>query len=359
MSEQTVGALKDILQKGIAQSIFSAAQLVVSDSNGICVDIAVGQTKSRLEKNGIYVPQTITHESLFDIASLTKPLATAGLVMKAVEAGALSLDQKLVTLDCVKLPSWLLASTIADLLSHRTPLQAWINFYDSMPSIEDHRGARLCIERMIEESSPRKDASAYCYSDLGYLLLGFILESLYGDSLEHLFTEMLAIPLGLQSQMMYCPLHHVEQKRIVATCWRHGCTVQGHPDDANACALTHYAGHAGLFASALAVDAYVRAILNGSFPCDSKIVDAFLSYHHPETPYALGWDRPTSKDSLSARNVGDPVLGHLGFTGCSVWFDTTSKRCVTLLTNRTHTNDDPKSINPLRREVYSLAWNKG
>ncbi len=346
----------ELLQNAIEQSHFSAAQFVVSDKSGIRADIAVGTTIAKNHSNPYQKPYPVDHSTLFDVASITKPIATAGLIMQAVNAKFLDLSLKLVNFDSIGVPSWLLGSTIADLLSHHTMLKPWIDLSGSHYKYSRFRSAREPFEEILQESEPRTDGATYCYSDLGYILLGFLIEDLYGDTISNIFANKIAIPLGLDEEMMFCPLHKIEQKKIVATCKVGHQFAQGHPDDSNARALLHRAGHAGLFASARAIDAYVRALFDGSFPCSKKIINEFVSYRHIETPYALGWDRPTGDNSLSGANKDDHVIGHLGFTGCSVWYDLDKKRCITLLTNRTHLSNSTDDINELRRKLYRLCW---
>jgi len=261
-----------------------------------------------------------------------------------------------VSIDGVQFPLWMLGNTVEQLLSHRTMLPAWVDFHSSMPRLEERKQTKQHFERTVMLMEPRTDDNSWCYSDLGYIYLGFILESLYGKPQNELFFEKIASPLGLERQMCYRPLHYFNQDQIAATCAYANGFIQGHPDDANARALAHVAGHAGLFSSAKNIDKYVRALLNHDFPCNSDTIDYFLNFRHIETPFALGWDRPTSEHSLSGRKPGDPVIGHLGFTGCSVWIDMDTKRVVTLLTNRTHCNSDPGSIATLRKEIHRICW---
>ena len=357
MTNRSVEQINNILLSGIEQHLYSCAQLVVDDIHQPQISLAVGTTRlNNLPGDRGIKGQPIDSHTLFDVASLTKPLATAALMMKACEERAFSLDQKLITLNNISFPPWLLTNTVADLLCHHTQLPAWHDFHGECPREEDHDQAKEYFLSEIYNLSPRDDDKTWCYSDIGYLLLGFMLENHYHTGLTWLFEHKIAKPLGLSSEMMFQPLHRIQREHIPATCAYKNSYIQGHPDDANARAVTHVAGHAGLFASAEAIAAYVRAMLSDTFPCKPEIVHQFISYRHPETPFALGWDRPTSADSLSARNPGDPVIGHLGFTGCSVWIDLDTQRIITLLTNRTHVNSNPKSLAGLRRELYHLCW---
>ena len=352
----TTEIIQQSLEDAISDKLFSCAQCVVADADRTIASIAVGKT--RIEDRRSPIPSlTITPNTLFDVASLTKPLVTAALAMKAVDDGLIGFGQKLISIPSISFPSWLLGDSIESLLSHQTQLPAWIDFHGSTARRESHEQARDHFISVISRLDPREDDSSWCYSDLGYMLLGFILENAYNQNLDDAFKSRIAAPLGLSDDMMFTPLRYRMQKEIPATCPNGATYIQGHPDDANARALTHIAGHAGLFATANAITAFVQKLLSRSFPVSAETITHCLTYRSPRTPFALGWDRPTSEDSLSSRKPGDPVLGHLGFTGCSVWFDTETGRIITLLTNRTHTCDDPKAISKLRRELYKIAWN--
>ncbi|MBR4986800.1 MAG: beta-lactamase family protein [Proteobacteria bacterium] len=349
--------IANLLKQGIEDRLYSGAQLVVSDAKRDVLSLSVGNTRYPQGRGELgSQPVHVTSDTLFDIASVTKPLSTATLMMCAVEEGRFSLDQKLISVSGIQFPSWLLANTVGDLLSHQTALPAWVDFHGTIPRMEDHEGASRYFELVCKRLSPRSDGKTWCYSDLGYILLGLMLERAYDKSLMALFSERVSIPLGLGGKLLYCPLHSVSCADIAATCQYMGAYVQGHPDDANARAMTHVAGHAGLFATAEAISSYVRAMLSKNFVCQPETVRRFIEYRSPNTPFALGWDRPTSEDSLSGRRPGENVIGHLGFTGCSVWIDLDTKRSVTLLTNRTHANSDPGSLAPLRREIYRRCW---
>ena len=349
--------ITDLLNQGIDARLFSGAQLVVSDDKHDILSLCAGNTRFPIARNELgCVPLAITPDTIFDIASITKPLATAGLMMCAVAERKFALDQKLISVPDLQFPSWSLANTLVDLLSHQTDLPAWVDFHGAIPRVEDHDTASRFFELECKRLQPRTDGKTWCYSDVGYILLGLMLERSYHMHLSDLFAQKIARPLGLGMQMLYSPLHWVMRNQIAATCHYMGAYIQGHPDDANARALTHVAGHAGLFATAEAIAAYVRAMLSDNFVCSSEIMREFLTYKSSRTPFALGWDRPTSEDSLSGRRPGENVIGHLGFTGCSVWIDLDTKRSVTLLTNRAHENDDPGSIASLRREIYRMCW---
>ncbi len=351
--------LSDLLKKCIANHLFTGAQLVVQQDANTLVQLAEGSTKNFSTKTACaYCPVvSITHDTLFDVASLTKPLVTTSLVMHAVEHKKLSISQKIVRLLPDNLPYWLLECTIADLLTHSTPLQAWIDLHSTQSEATDHENATKNVIRQIALSEPRTNTNQCCYSDLGFIILGYIIELLYHEPLDVLFRHLIAKPLGLEQSLTYYPLHHVDQKNCAATHFFLENPLQGHPDDDNVRAMNHVAGHAGLFASASAIAAFCAALQNGQFPISKSTISLFVNYIAPHSTYALGWDRPTSTSSLSSRLPGEHVIGHLGYTGCSVWIDLDTQRSVTLLTNRSHVNNEPASIAEARREIHNLAWN--
>ena len=349
--------VRDILLKGIAEGLYSGAQLVVSEVDQTTLSLAVGTTRLRNTPNDLSCSaSSVTPHTLFDLASLTKPIATSTLMMLAYDDGIYSPEQKLIAINGMQFPAVVLGKKVGDLLSHQTPLPAVFDLHGAVPRCEDHFSATHYAQLDTLSITPRKDGETWCYSDVGYILLGMMIENAYGASLDKVFSTRITSKLGLQTSLLYNPLHWIPRATIAATSLYCGAYLQGHPDDANARALTHMAGHAGLFGSAEAVAAFVRAMLSGHFPIRRSTVVKFLTYRSPNTPFCLGWDRPTSDDSLSARKQTDNVIGHLGFTGCSVWIDMNTLRSVTLLTNRVHLQDNPKAINDLRREVYRLCW---
>ena len=350
--------IHNLLEQGIASNLFTAAQCVVASPKSKRISLSLGKTRLSRYPSRFQCPVCdVTDQSLFDVASLTKPLATTALIMKAMDEGVLEPHQKLINIVHGSLPSWLMGYTLEDLLTHSTPLIAWADFHHAMVTPDSHENAVRRVLAEINSLPPRTDTDVCCYSDLGFIILGYLLELCYAKPLNKLFAEKIAKPLQLEETMMYLPLHHTDDKNCVATHpFVGGYALQGHPDDDNTRAMVHVAGHAGLFATANAIADYVDALLSGHFPVSQKMIRYFTTYHAEHSTYALGWDRPTSANSLSGRLPGDPVIGHLGYTGCSVWIDLKTKRHITLLTNRSHVNTDPASIADLRRAVYKIAW---
>jgi CubicO group peptidase (beta-lactamase class C family) len=299
-----------------------------------------------------------TGETVFDLASLTKVIATTTLAMRKIDEGALSLD------DPVRqwMPEWRgtdrAAVTIRDLLAHASGLPAYLPFF------RDHTGRaefEPAICRIPLEYSPGTQS---IYSDLGFILLGFILEDLYAGlsraagrldpaaTLAARFRTLASFvtsePLTFNPPRAWRP--HTAPTEVEA--WR-GRLLVGEVHDENAWALSGAAGHAGLFGTAAAVGAFARAVLR-TIAGEPVLAQpkTFLEFIRPTTvpgsSRALGWDtmRPTS--SCGTR-LSASAIGHTGFTGTSLWIDWERDLYVVLLTNRVHPtreNDRIRAIRP-------------
>jgi CubicO group peptidase (beta-lactamase class C family) len=285
---------------------------------------------------------SVTGETIFDLASLTKVLATTTRAMEAVEAGALSLDATIAA----HLADWRGTDrgdvTIADLLEHASGLTAYLPFF------RDHHG-RVEFTRAIStlplEYAPRTRS---IYSDLGFILLGFILEDV-------------GFPLGdyrLKAEDLRFRPPREWKERCAPTeldLWR-GRLLQGEVHDENAWALGGIAGHAGMFGTAAAVGAYAREVLKG--------LRGTATFARPETfarfaaksrvagsSRALGWDTMLPTSSCGAR-LSPRALGHTGFTGTSLWLDPELDLYVVFLTNRVHPSRVNNRIQPVRRALH-------
>lgn len=305
----------------------------------------------------------VDRDTIFDIASLTKVLATTTLAMRAVDDGLLRLE------DLVGdwIPEWRGADrqhvTIADLLAHASGLTAYLPFY------KDHTGRiefQQAIATMPLEYEPR---TASVYSDLGFILLGFILEDARARASAATGARAFDPAASLAGQFRRVaslvtdePLTFLPGRdwrpRIAPTgqdAWR-GRTLIGEVHDENAWALGGVAGHAGLFATAAAVGAFARAALHtiGGNPILAHVdtMRRFISGSGvPGSSRALGWDtmRPTSS---CGTKMSATAIGHTGFTGTSLWIDWERDLYVALLTNRVHPTRENPLLKALRPRVH-------
>ena len=299
-----------------------------------------------------------TAETIFDLASLTKVIATTTLAMRHVDEGLTPLDLPVAE----ALRTWRGADRemvmVRDLLEHASGLTAHLAFY------RDHVGRaefEPAIGRLPLEYAPRTGS---IYSDLGFILLGFILTDRHpsGMGLSAQFDEV-AARRGWGDMRFHPP---PEWRRRTAPTeqdpWR-GRTLIGEVHDENAWALEGAAGHAGLFGSAGAVGRFARDILRG-FGGDGPLASAatFRAFHTrstvPGSSRAVGWDTMLPTSSCGTRLSADSI-GHTGFTGTSLWIDPASDRYVVLLTNRVHPSRSNEAILALRPAFHDAVMATG
>jgi CubicO group peptidase (beta-lactamase class C family) len=292
-------------------------------------------------------------DTIFDLASLTKVMSTAPLLMQQVERGAIALDDRVFRHIGAWHGSDRDAVTMRDLLEHASGLPAWKPFFEA------HRG-RAAFEQAISTTPleyPRLTKAVY--SDLGFMLLGFILDA--GDvPLSARFDSMLA-QMGIVQDLQFNP-PDLWKKRTAPTRndpWR-GRVLVGEVDDDNAYALGGVAGHAGLFGTAAAVGDYARHLLQvldgrtGAFR--QATLEEFIVRpgRVPGSSRALGWDTMLPTSSCGTR-MSARAFGHTGFTGTSLWIDPERGVYVVLLTNRVHPTSENNAIKQVRAAVHDAV----
>jgi CubicO group peptidase (beta-lactamase class C family) len=301
----------------------------------------------------------VRDETLFDIASLTKPLVAA-IALRLIARGVLSFDTRAEALlpDARGTPGG--AATLEQLLSHRSGLASWGGFYLDVPHEPGSSAARRWI---LAEACRRADegpAGRAVYSDLGYMIAGEMIARAAGQDLDDLLTCEIARPLGIpQDQLVYAgaltPEKRAELARRCAATerdeWR-GVLVRGEVHDENCAALGGVAGHAGVFATAKAICTFGRAYLD-SLNGRNEFLPVELVEHalaaRPGGSYRLGWDAKSSEHSAAGRRMSDKTFGHLGFTGTSIFLDPLRDLVVVLLSNRvcpSRANEKIKGFRP-------------
>lgn len=317
----------------------------------------------------------VTTETLWDVASLTKPLCVVSLAMKALDEGLIDLDEPITRrvpdLQDDERRRW----TPRMLLRHRSGLPDWRPYVDWLlerhPSALPGTGPAVARLRswVVREPLLATPGVATVYSDLGYMLLGWWLEDVWQDGLDRAFATHVAGPLGLRTAT-YVPivgwdargaLRHRSTVAPTEQCTFRGRLVVGEVHDENAFALGGIAGHAGLFATARDVGVWADALLRsleGRGPWSRGTARAFLYPEPPlsDTTWRLGLDSPTPGASSAGTRVSRSAVGHLGFTGCSVWIDPPRRASVVLLSNRVHPTRLNESIRQLRPHLHDLLW---
>jgi CubicO group peptidase (beta-lactamase class C family) len=336
-------AARDILKQAIADRAFPAATIEVGNSHQPLWREAFGRLTFDPESS------PTRNDTVFDLASLTKVLSTTTLVMRQVERGILSLDDPIVDHVAGWRDQGPIVVTIRDLLSHAAGLAAHVPYY------LDHEGRdafETAIQRTPRAYEPR---SKSVYSDLGFMLLGFIL-----DRIAPLATQFdtLRVHMGNIQDLQFVP-PAIWKPRTAPTRidpWRERLLV-GEVDDDNAWALGGIAGHAGLFGVAGSVGEFARHMLQvlegrtGAFTRETAQTFVARRTEIPDSSRALGWDTMLPTSSCGTR-MSPRAFGHVGFTGTSLWIDPERSLYVTLLTNRVHPTPDNNAIARIRPALH-------
>ena len=338
-------AIARLLDDALASGLGSAAAVSVGDA-GIEVFRHVAGHTRRLPDLG----ERITEHTPFDVASLSKPMATVALAMVLVGDGQLDLAAPVRAY----IPDAATTGTVRQLLGHSAGCAAHVEFFRRLRAERpaDPRARLVSLASREEAGPPGVNA---VYSDLGFIVLGAALEAAGGARLDAQFAQRIAGPLGLSAR--YGPA-----AGAVATELDERGLVCGVVHDENAYEGGGVLGHAGLFASLDDVARFAQAIVAASAPFDREVVARFFrDAPLPRASWRLGWDTPSHTPGVSAagdRWPRDGAVGHMGFTGTSIWLDVPRRRWVVLLTNRVHPTrfaGTADRIKALRRAVHDAV----
>jgi len=343
-------AARQLLERAVADKAFPAAVVEVGTAHQPLWHEAFGHLT--FDSNSA----ATRDDTVFDLASLTKVLATTPLVMRMVERGGLGLSDPV----SMHVALWHdehggTPVTIRDLLAHCSGLPAHLPLYRTLKGRVAFESA-ICATPLAY--TPR---SKSIYSDLGFMLLGFILEGL-GAPLSLQF-DTLRQQMGIQDLQFNPPT--LWQPRTAPTRrdeWR-GRLLVGEVDDDNTWALGGVAGHAGLFGAAHSVGECARHLLQilegrqGVF--QEQTLRTFISRRAdvPGSSRALGWDTMLPTSSCGTR-LSPQAFGHVGFTGTSLWIDPEAAIYVVLLTNRVHPTPDNDAIKEVRPAFHDAVMDE-
>jgi CubicO group peptidase (beta-lactamase class C family) len=354
-----------VLRQGVEAECFPGAVLVVGYQGKLVYEEAVG--------NAALIPSArrMTVDTVFDLASLTKPIATATALMLLLEAGKVRLDDPIDTY----LDTWCRPAcdtpTLRQLLSHCSGLPAWRPYYQTIdrtsPPLDRRRAAYAALHREPLATHP---GTMVRYSDLGFILLGEVVEAVSGTPLDAFCRQKIFAALHLGD----IEFRNLEQLQPVGIpfasteyCpWRRRI-IDGEVHDENAWIMGGVAGHAGLFATGRQVWQFAQSFLYGlkgrSWLVSTRTARTFTTCQGaPEgSTWALGWDMPTPAKSSAGQYFSPAAIGHLGFTGTSLWIDPTKQVIVVLLTNRVHPSRQREGIRIFRPLIHdavmrALAW---
>ncbi|HEY0005092.1 MAG TPA: serine hydrolase domain-containing protein [Pyrinomonadaceae bacterium] len=353
------------LTERIAAHDFPSAVYAVAERGQPVLADALGHAVLEPQK------RRATIETIYDLASLTKPLITGLLCARRIEQGELELDERVARY----LPEFKRADkasiTVRELLTHTSGLPAWRPLY-ILAGGKSEETLGVIVDQPLEATPGQK----VIYSDLGFITLGFLLERLKGSRLAQLAREEIFDPLGLkrtffnpdkamQTGVAACETGNAferetcgtEQSALYAD-WREQL-IWGEVHDGNAHFLGGAAGHAGLFSDAGETLRLARQFLAGYTELLRPETCALFRTNMTEgleEARSVGWQLAATRDSTAGQSLPPDSFGHLGFTGTSCWSDPLHERIFILLTNRTHAHPPPfVNINSVRRRFHMLA----
>lgn len=337
--------------KRCVNDAFPGAVILIARKGIIALHEAYGYSQI------VPIKREMTKDTIFDLASLTKSLATSIIIMRLIEDGFISLKQRISTIfNEIDKNDIKREITVWNLLTHTSGLPAWEPFYKGFKSREE------IIKAALNAFPSNKPGEKYTYSDLGYIILTGIAEEVTGEAFDKLFEKYVTVPLDLKDTMFNPPNHL--KSRIAATemCeWRKEVLV-GSVHDENAYAMNGVSGHAGLFSTALEVAKIGHMMLNhgvyGSKEILSKSSVQIMTKNHVKNlgaGYGLGWMINDTPDGTSAGDLfSEKSFGHTGFTGTSIWIDPEKELIVVLLTNRVHPSRQNTKLIELRPKIHNL-----
>ena len=330
-----------ILQTAIAARAFPACSLAVTFRGELVAHKALGRFT--------YDPASpvVTTASLFDLASLTKVVATTAVAMILYERGLLDLEAPVaaIVLEFANHDGRRREVTLRMLLAHSSGLPVYEKLFLRAMTREDLLQAAFTTPLA---AAPGARAE---YSDIGFIILGVVLERLADESLDAFCQREIFGPLGMANttfnpaRALKASIPPTDDDRTFRR-----RIIQGEVQDENASVLGGIAGHAGLFSTAEDLALFAHAMLNSGHPILRPATVELFSRREsaPEgTSRALGWDTP-SAPSQSGKYFSPRSFGHLGYTGTSLWIDAERQLSITLLTNRTWPDCQNEAIKQVR-----------
>jgi beta-glucosidase-like glycosyl hydrolase/CubicO group peptidase (beta-lactamase class C family) len=340
-----------VLENAIADSVFPGAQVAIVRNDTLIASRGFGRQT--------YNPESpeVTIETIYDIASVTKVVATTVVAMQLFEQNKIKLD--------IPVKSYLPqfhggmkdSVTMRHLLTHSSGLHWWVDLWNKAKTNEE---ALIYIYQLPLDYAP---GDSMIYSDLGIIMVGEIMETVTGKSIDELASEMIYKPMGM-TNTMYNPQKNL-LPRIAPTEFGGSMNrgqIHGEVHDENTFFLGGVSTHAGIFTTAEDLALFAQMLINGGiYKLKRFLRPETIKYWTtrqdipPGSDRALGWDTPSDKGSSAGDYFSAESFGHLGFTGTSLWIDPNRKIAIILLTNRVYPTREREGIYKVRRDFHNAA----
>lgn len=346
MDSGRLNVIDDIVREGLEQDKMPGCVVLIGRSNGIVFRRTYGFRQLQPEK------VAMTADTVFDLASLTKPISTATSVMVLIQQGKLDPNAPVARYLPEFTQNGKAAITIRQLLTHTGGLIADNDIRDYAD------GADAAYSRICELRPTAAPGESFTYSDVGFIVLGQVVKAVSGMDVHEFSQEHIFRPLHM-TETGYLPNDELKARAAV-TEQRSGHWMQGEVHDPRAFALNGIAGHAGLFSTPNDLAKYATMMLNGGQLHGVQILDE-QTYQLMTTPVeiprgrrALGWDVKTGYSSNRSDLMSSQAFGHGGFTGTGIWIDPVQNLYVIFLSNRVHP-DGKGVVNPLIGRIGTVA----
>lgn len=350
--------IDNLIENALKNNVFSGCSVchfILTDNDTIRNLHYYGSASS--EPSALSIDQS----SVFDLASLTKPLVISLSLQTLIDDDKLALSD---TLDQFfkGLPDkdGKSSITIQQLLNHTAGFPAHKPYYLDLLDVNDQERSKVLVNWILDEALVYQPGRDCLYSDLGYILLGEIIKKVANQTLDCYWKRKIIDATGLEKDLFFATQCSVDRKPFVVTgkCSWSENELSGLVHDDNCRVIGGAAGHAGLFGTAPALVSL----------CEKIVKMYHNSYQHPfisnenfsknidaaEFSRRFGFDTPTGKSSSSGRYYSKNSIGHLGFTGTSFWLDLERKAGVIFLTNRVYCGNDLDGIRELRPLVHDI-----
>lgn len=345
--------LKILFEQALSERVFPGG------ATGILID-RPGKKETYVYTAG-YTDQRkkfiVSEKTFFDLASLTKPLVTSLSILTLIEMGKLDFNTPLKAVLRGPIPAPKRDITVGDLLQHKSGLPAhkpyflYLNTYEELKTRKEK-----IVEYILAEPLDQQPRKVSAYSDLGFILLGHIIELVASEPLEVFWSKNITIPLSLQDKLFFQPLlQKVDIKKIAATekCQWMKRMLCGEVHDENCRSLGGIAGHAGLFGTVggvMELCGFLLRTWRGEkilSQCPPQLLKKTFGREENEE-WCYGFDTPSGEKSSSGKYFSRMTVGHLGFTGTSFWIDLCRGVVIVLLTNRVHPSRENEKIKNFR-----------
>ena len=353
--------ITDLLNEGVKTGVFPGAVLLIAAGGEVLILKEAGILSSA-------TPEIKTKKnSIYDLASLTKPFATTLAVMALVDREIIHLDATLNELLENNIPDDKHDISLRLLLCHSSGLIDWKPYYKDLLKYDRGKRKEVLRQWILNEPLEYKPGTDSKYSDLGFMLLEWIIETASGKKMDEFLVQHFFSPLNLERIFLMKKGARFNPDEIAATedCpWRKK-VLCGEIHDDNAWALGEYSGHAGLFGCAEELYKILNMLREHYYSSrhdffkPETVQDFFKGQNvTKESTWAIGWDTPSSHGSSAGKYFSKSSVGHLGYTGTSVWMDLEQDVQIIFLSNRVHPRRENVMIKEFRPRLHNLIMER-